>query len=244
MAASGKLYYRTAGGAWAAVAVGGGGGSATGDYIPEDGWVAISDTLTYASATTFTVSGDLTATFQKGTKFKLTQTTVKYFYVTASAYVDPTTTVTITGGSDYTLANASIDTPYYSYIDNPLGFPDWFNYTPVWSALGSMTVTVTTLYCAAFSIKGKTAFMKVHAEVTLGGTAYSVLIATLPVNYNKTITPVVGAARYFGNAGIVAGYCYPISGPPDILYMRRYDAANFNLGTGRVIAGSIYYDIE
>src|SRR3990167_2428347 len=45
---------------------------------PIDGWIADGATWTYVSATTFTVSGDVTAQFRKGTKLKLTQTTAKY----------------------------------------------------------------------------------------------------------------------------------------------------------------------
>src|SRR3990170_4526164 len=96
---------------------------------PIDGWIADGATWTYVSATTFTVSGDVTAQFRKGTKLKLTQTTAKYFYVIGSSYGAPNTTVTITGGTDYTLANAAITLPYYSYQEAPQGFPDWFNWT-------------------------------------------------------------------------------------------------------------------
>jgi len=96
---------------------------------PIDGWTSDSATWTYASASTFTVSGDVTAQFRKGTKLKLTQTSAKYFYVVGSSYGAPNTTVTVTGGTDYTLANAAITLPYYSYQAAPQGFPDWFNWT-------------------------------------------------------------------------------------------------------------------
>lgn len=100
------------------------------------GWTVETETLTYASATTFTVSGDVTARYRKGTKIKLTQTSDKYFYVTASSYSAPNTTVTITAGSSYTLTNATITSPYYSYQENPQGFPQRHNYTPVLSNTG------------------------------------------------------------------------------------------------------------
>jgi hypothetical protein len=56
-------------------------------------------------------------------RFKLTQTTVKYFVVTAVNYGAPNTTVTLYGGTDYTLINAAITNPYYSSAKAPLGFP-------------------------------------------------------------------------------------------------------------------------
>lgn len=96
--------------------------------IPVDGWIDDTvDTWTYASADaptfTFTVSGDLSEVLTPGTRLKLTQTTVKYFIVTAAVFSSGTTTVTIYGGSDYTLANATISANYYSHIKGPAGFP-------------------------------------------------------------------------------------------------------------------------
>jgi len=87
------------------------------------GWNSFPYTCTYASANTFTVSGDKTAEFSAGMKFELTQTTVKYFILTKVAYSAPNTTFTVYGGTDYTLANAAITEPYFSSVKSPLGFP-------------------------------------------------------------------------------------------------------------------------
>ncbi len=106
-------------------------------YSPVTGWVPYSGTWTYASASSFTVSGDQTAVFQVDTKLKLTQTTVKYFAVSSSSYSAGTglTTVNVIGGGTYTLASAAITSPYYSYAYKPQG----------WSqAIGSLTAVYTT----------------------------------------------------------------------------------------------------
>lgn len=117
-----------------------------------DGWVQASDTWTYASATTFTIAGvDRTAMFPVGTKIKLTQTTTKYFYVTAAAF-STDTTVTVTGGSDYTVANAAITAPYFSNDATPQGFPQWFNYTMTETGFASTTPTRVS----RFTINGRT----------------------------------------------------------------------------------------
>lgn len=99
---------------------------------PINGWTPL-PALTYVSATTATAVGDVTGNNQKGDKIWLTQTTAKYFYLENITYNAGTglTTFTITGGSDYTLANEAITLPYYSKILNPQGFPDIFNYVPV-----------------------------------------------------------------------------------------------------------------
>jgi hypothetical protein len=94
------------------------------------GWVSANETWTYASATTITISGDKSGKYQKGDKIKLTQTTVKYFYIVNVVYSSPNTTLTITGGTSYTLTNAAISANFYSKADNPQGFPGYFTYAP------------------------------------------------------------------------------------------------------------------
>lgn len=91
------------------------------------GWIPVVDTWTYGSADgptfTFTVPGDRTSILYPGVRIKLTQTSVKYFIVTASSYGAPNTTVTIYGGTDYALVSAAITNPYFSTSKVPLGFP-------------------------------------------------------------------------------------------------------------------------
>jgi len=92
-----------------------------------DTWTAAGETWTYAGADspvfTFTISGDKTSKYAPGMRIKLTQTTVKYFIVVAVSYSDPNTTVTVYGGTDYTLTSATITDPYYSWAKAPFGFP-------------------------------------------------------------------------------------------------------------------------
>lgn len=108
-----------------AVAITGAGG------LGADGWVDDSgNTWTFASASTFTLSGDRTAIFQKGTRLRFTQTTVKYGAVASSAFASSTTTVTIIVNTDYVLANAAISANSYSSAASPDGYPKWFNYAP------------------------------------------------------------------------------------------------------------------
>lgn len=95
-------------------------GSASG--IPTDGWVS-SAGWSYSSADspTFVIatSSDLSGTIPVGARIKLTQTTAKYFIVTA---IDATT-ITVYGGTDYTLANAAVTSPCWSPVKAPFGFP-------------------------------------------------------------------------------------------------------------------------
>lgn len=99
-------------------------------YPNNDGWIAETNTWTYSSATAnsgvFTISGDHTSRLTKGMKVKYTQTTLKFGVITSVSYSSPNTSVAITGGTDYVLANAAISSPYYSYGDRPALFPNLF----------------------------------------------------------------------------------------------------------------------
>lgn len=87
------------------------------------GWTPITETLTYSSADspTFVIStsANTTSYLSVGMKIKLTQTTVKYFIITAIS----ATTITVYGGTDYTLTNAAISEMYFSVHKAPFGFP-------------------------------------------------------------------------------------------------------------------------
>lgn len=81
-------------------------------------------TLTYSSADapTYVVSTniDMTGYISVGMKMKMTHGgSVKYFFVTAIT----SNSITLYGGTDYTLAATAITLPYFSNIKAPLGFP-------------------------------------------------------------------------------------------------------------------------
>ena len=142
--------------------------SAAGLYVSsqnETGWFPAGETWTYASADaptfTFTVQGDKTGKYDPGMRVKLDQTTTRYFIITAVSYNSGTglTTVTVYGGTDYTLANAAITNPFYSVGKAPLDFnpdplkwaviltdtADYLQNSPfagTWYNLGSKSLTV------------------------------------------------------------------------------------------------------
>lgn len=162
-----------------------------------DGWVDDSAaTWIYASATTFTVAGDRTAVFSKGTRLKLTQTTVKYFVVVGSSHAAGTTTVTITAGSDYTLANASITSPYYSYAASPQGWPSFFNYLPTITGFSG----TPTIEFAKFSVTGKVCTLWLGIQGTSNATGFTVtypIVSVGTANDPYIVTPVRDNGSYF-----------------------------------------------
>ena len=203
-----------------------------------DGWIDANETWTYASATSFTISGDLTGKYQKGDKIKLTQTTVKYFYVVSVSYSAPNTTITITSGTGYTLVSAAISANFYSKVENPQGFPHWFNYTPTYGASGSMTYgSVTTTY-AKFKIAGNTVSVGIRVTGTTGGTASNTITASLPITSPRGD---VNGTGLVADTGLLGGIIY--LGTTSLLYARKYDSANFGLGAGRIIIPYIEYEM-
>jgi hypothetical protein len=101
----------------------------SGGGISSAGWVALAETLAYASADdptyTATCTGvDLTSTLSVGMKLRVSQTTggTKYFIITAIAFSSDTT-LTLYGGTDYNLENEAISNPYFSVVKAPHGFP-------------------------------------------------------------------------------------------------------------------------
>jgi hypothetical protein len=206
-----------------------------------NGWIALGLTATYASATSFTVAADVTPFIRVGSKILLTQTTAKYFYVTAVSYSAPDTTVTVTGGTDFTLANAAITAPFYSNIATPQGFPHWFSYTPTFTASGSMTIGALSIGYAKFCIIGRALTVQVQATFTTGGTASTTVNYTLPVTAEDTSANLGGWGMLFDPAAV--GAANNIAGSGTLLANRRYDNANWSLGTGRQVRTGITYEI-
>ena len=139
------------------------------------GWTDIPNTETwqYASATTITVPSDGTTRYAVGDKLYLIQSaTDKYFYVVGVA----ATTLTITGGTNYTLTNVSITSPQYSKEESPVGFPGWFNWTP--TLTGFSADPTNTAY--RFKIEGRKCTVMV-AQTTNGTSNATGFTITAPV---------------------------------------------------------------
>jgi hypothetical protein len=139
------------------------------------GWIA-GEAWTYVSATSFSVASDVTAKYAKGDRIKLTQTTVKYFYVVnVSAFGGGITTITVSGGSDFTLANAAITSPFYSKDITPNGFPQWFNWVP--TLTGFSANPGNAVY--RFNISGRSIYLAIR-QGTDGTSNATKISFTLP----------------------------------------------------------------
>ena len=208
------------------------------NIFPTSGWNPARETWTYASATTITVPAGAAAKYAKGDKIKLTQTTVKYFYIIGVA----DTLLTVTGGSDYTVANAAITNPYYSHAENPIGFPDWFSWTPTYTGFSSNP----TIQCQ-FSLKGKNCFIKGYPSSagTSNATSFKISLPIAPVATGTKRSYSYGWAVDNGSA---VATIFKISGSDDaanlLLYKGLSEGDNWtNSGSKYAYIPPMFYEI-
>ncbi len=93
------------------------------DVMQLNGWREVKDTWAYSSSVIITVPAGADAIYEVGNRVKFTQTTTKYFVIVAVS----STSITVTGGTDYTVANAAISGIYVSE-GNPPDFPAYFDW--------------------------------------------------------------------------------------------------------------------
>jgi hypothetical protein len=145
----------------------------------KNGWTPVTDTWTYASASTIIVPSGAASLYQKGDRIKWTQTTVKYGVIVAVA----DTLLTIAVNTDYTVANAAISAIFYSHQASPLGFPSTFNYSLVWTNTSTNPAIVNGTILARFNITEN--ICTVWVTINMGAsTTYgtgSIYLFSLPV---------------------------------------------------------------
>lgn len=186
--------------------------------IINDGWTPAQETWTYASASTFTVSGiDVTAKYNKGCRLRFKQGAgYKYAVVVSSAF-STNTTVTILVNTDFTIATPTAITDNdYSYQQSPQGYPHWFNIAaPTWSVStldnGSGGQPTTTTHRA--KIDGNTLSGFILGSGVKAGTTWYIFYAP-----NYGVVPVANIAIGSANVGW---------GGNDKFSHIRFDGSNF-----------------
>lgn len=169
--------------------------STTGLYVQgANGWLTLPAVLAYSTTDgpTFvaTTSVDLTLFIGPGDKIWLTQSSSLYFIVTAIT----SSTLTLYGGTNYTLTNAAITLPYFSKWKSPIGFPlnpalwtqelndtsEQFTSSPsasTWYNLGSLALSIP--------IGGWRVLYEVAGEVDIGSPALLSMFVTLSTANNS-----------------------------------------------------------
>lgn len=181
-------------------------------YIASGGWNEVSESWSYASASTITIPSDGTTKYQKGIKIRFKQGGgYKYFVGKTIA----STLITVFVNTDYTVANSAITDIAYSYIENPYGFPTSFNYTPTFNGL---TVGSSTLY-GKMEVKGLRVIQKagfiaagafsITGSLNLTPLATPVALGTTQEFFGATTIRDTGTALYEGTVYYIGGNFYP-----------------------------------
>ena len=174
------------------------------------GWNEVSDTWTYASASTITIPTDGTTIYQKWMKIRLKQGGGYKYYVATTVAA---TLITVLVNTSYTVANAAITDVAYSFIDNPYGFPTEFLWTTVLTNLtvGNGTLSGSYKVTSAGQISYQWALVwGSTTSIDAPGVSFS-LPATASANYGDTINYIITRMRdanlnttYQGTGGISA----------------------------------------
>jgi hypothetical protein len=142
-------------------------------------------------------TANYTAYFPKGAKVRIKQTSYKYFYVTSTSYTSSNTYVNLTGGSNYSVANAAIEELAFSHVQLPEGFPEWFDYTPTWTAATTAPAIGNGSLVGRFKMDGSlcTLLLRMTASTTTtfgsGNWTFSI-----PVPVDSSLSyPYFGLAR-------------------------------------------------
>jgi hypothetical protein len=166
----------------------------------------------------------------------------KYFYITDVSLTGSNTAISIYAGDDYSLASGTITNKFYSVVENPVGFPEWFNWNPTLSASGSMVYTETVRYNSEFKLAGKECIFKLHTRGDTTGISSTEIRASFPV-------PM---AVPFDSGGSIACTAYGID--PGVVSLvglvshtiglRMYRIGGWAIGVDRQASISGSYEIE
>jgi hypothetical protein len=201
------------------------------------GWTPVYDTWAYASATTITVPSGAASLYQKGDKLRFKQGAgYKYYYIVGVA----DTVLTVTGGSDYTVANSAITDIAISRAENPFGFPTQFTWTPVYSGFGSLTFGTVTTQLAKFSVRGDTCTVSLRASGTTGGVTNNGITVTTPLASatDALYFPTTTVKDTAGSTNLPGAGRFRSSGVVDIF---KVDASNYGLGASTVVTVQGFY---
>jgi hypothetical protein len=151
-----------------------------GPMVPRDGWIPVYDSWTYASATTINVPTDATLLYQKGWGIRFKQGgAFKYMYMITVA----ATLLTVTGGSDYTVANAAItDIAVCPNPGSAFGFPVYFTFaSTLTGTAGSAGTFAETVQLSRFGLNGTICHSTVAKLVTNKGSWSGDVLMALPI---------------------------------------------------------------
>lgn len=202
------------------------------------GWIETTVTWTRTGNHTFTLSGDLTTTYRKGTKIRYKDGgSYEYGVVYSSSHAAGTTTVTLITNTDYAMAAATITDKYLSYIENPEGFPQWFNFDAAPS--GFSAVPSSPVY--RWTTNASTIFI-VYSEANNGTSNATTFGATAPCVAAQTVAGVAGTLVDNGALLTTAGRVTMSSGSAAITFRSNMSTGAWTAANGKRAVAEWYYE--
>lgn len=126
-------------------------------------------------------------------------------------------------------------------VQRPIFDTRWLSYTPTLGATGSMTYGTTTVNYAKYRLDINSADVQVDFTGTTGGSASNSLTWTLPIPIiNTSVNTPSGFCNLADGGNQLAGYV--VYSNTTTLLSRRYDGANFGLGSNRYSTSNIRYE--
>jgi hypothetical protein len=214
----------------------------TAAYIEDfTGWTNPNHTWTYASATTFTVTGNVTAMYYAGVKIRYKQGgAYEYAHVLSSSYSAPNTTVTLVANADFALANDTITDNYFSLADNPAGFPAAFNWSPTFGGFSADPVGIFR-----FTVNGTKC--PLYFEMSTAGTSNAnSFTMSIPIAASASTSKVAVAVPAVDNGTRLTTFSLALIQPSGTTIAFGKDAAGnvwTTSGAKRIVYGEICYEI-
>lgn len=151
-------------------------------WYEDPAWINFGDTVTRTGATTFTITGNVTARYAAGLRIRCTDSSTLYGVIASSSYSAPNTTVTVT------LDSGSLSTSLSAVALNPWSAAGVFNA----SAFGALAFlsTVNTAQIANNAVNGTKIAMGSDAQGDIlyyNGTDYARLGAGTSGQFLQTL---------------------------------------------------------
>ncbi len=171
--------------------------------IPRDGWIADSPWVRLSN-TAFMNNGDNTLKFRKGLKLRFVDGSgsTKYGVVGSSGFTSGSvTTINLIPTTDY-IISGSISNSYYSPIENPEGWVDWFNWSPTRQVNEYSANPTLTVYKWRATNKKLELMWREGANGTAGSATTNTL--SLPVVATTITNAAWVGAHFYTDGGVGA----------------------------------------
>lgn len=139
---------------------------------------------------------------------------------------------TLSAGAGYTWSISGTG----DVVNYPIFVTDILSWQPSYSATGSMTYTSVTTSVAEYRVVGRKFELELITLGTTGGTAAPGIRATMPFGARNYTNTVPGSGWTADGSGTIASCIFIDGSTANLLTCRRYDGANYGLGTNRYIA--------